>query len=336
MFKFEQPTYFYLCAALMVMMALIVYTWHQRRRWMRRVGDPAVVERLVKPWHATRWWLVNVLNLGIVAMLVIALANPQWGAKREKMTAKAADVFIALDISNSMLATDIPPDRLSRAKRIAEKLIDQLQGERIGLILFAGNAYLQMPLTLDYAAALMFVKSANSGLAGTQGTVFSEVIDLAERSFPAEPGYKKIMIMITDGEDQEEGAVEKAKTAAQNGLSIFTVGIGSDEGGFIPMDYGNREDYLRGETGQIVRTKVNFTLLKQLAEVTGGLAFSAVDENTMGITIAEQMDKLQKRETEQRSFTEFESYFQPFLVLALLLWLVATVIPVQRFKTSSA
>lgn len=335
MFKFEEPVYFYLLAVLPILLVVTLFTWNQRGRLLLKIGSREVVERLVKPIHTTRWWIAHILTLALLGLLVVALANPQWGAKREKMTAKAADVFIALDISNSMLATDVAPDRLSRAKRIAEKLIDQLKGERIGLILFAGNAYLQMPLTLDYAAALMFVKSANTGQAGTQGTLFAEVIDLAEKSFPADPGYKKVLILITDGEDQEEGTLDLAKKAAENGLSIFTIGVGSDEGGFIPMDYGNREDYLRDESGQIIRTKVNFTLLKQLADATGGLAFSVNEENTMGPTMNEQIDKLQKRETEQRSFTEFESYFQPFILLALVLWLLTLLIPVYKVKVKS-
>ncbi len=333
MFKFEQPIFFYCLASLPLMLAVMAYAWYHRPGKLKLLGQSTTVERLVRPRHYTRWWLSHSLMLMVVSALIVALANPQWGAKREKMSAKAADVFIALDISNSMLATDIAPDRLSRAKRLTEKLIEQLKGERIGLILFAGHAYLQMPLTLDYSSALMFVKTANTGLAGTQGTIFSEVIELAEKSFPAEPGYKKILILITDGEDQEEGAVDKAKKAAENGLSIFTIGVGSDEGGFIPMDYGNREDYLRDETGQIVRTKVNFTLLKDLADATGGLAFSANEENTMGEIMAEQIDKLQKRETEQRSFTEYESYFQPFILLALVLWLISLMIPVHRLKS---
>lgn len=335
MFKFEQPIFFYLLGSLPLMLAVMGYAWYHRPGKLKILGQSATVERLVRPRHHLRWWTAHALMLLVVSVLVVALANPQWGAKREKMSAKAADVFIALDISNSMLATDIAPNRLSRAKRLTEKLIEQLKGERIGLILFAGNAYLQMPLTLDYAAALMFVKTANTELAGTQGTIFSEVLALAEKSFPAEPGYKKILILITDGEDQEEGAVDKAKKAAENGLSIFTIGVGSVEGGFIPMDYGNREDYLRDETGQIVRTKVNFTLLKEMAEATGGLAFSANEENTMGEIMIEQIDKLQKRETEQRSFTEYESYFQPFILLALVLWLISLLIPVHRLKSGT-
>ncbi|MEL6866388.1 MAG: VWA domain-containing protein, partial [Bacteroidota bacterium] len=232
------------------------------------------------------------------------------------------DVFIALDISQSMLAEDILPNRLERAKQFAQKLVNELKGERIGLLLFAGNAYLQMPLTTDYAAAMLFLRSANTRMAPTQGTAISDAIDLAERSFEEDNKHHKAIIVITDGENHEPDAIERATQARTNGLLIYTVGVGSAKGAVIPTVVGNRRDVKRDRTGNPVTTKLNEATLADIAKAGEGKYYNMVEGDQVFTALREGIDRLEKREIEQRSFSEFESYFQYFIGLALLLLLI--------------
>ena len=186
----------------------------------------------------SRLWVKNVSVLLGLFFLFVAAANPQWGTKKEKMKVESADIFIAFDISQSMMAQDISPSRLERAKRFTEKLIRKLKGDRIGLIYFAGDAYLQMPLTTDYAAAELFVKSANPNLAGTQGTAIDEAIDLAMKAYEEDVRHQRALIIITDGEDHEGKANAKAIEGANDGLVIYTIGVGTENGTYVP--YLNR------------------------------------------------------------------------------------------------
>ncbi|MBK8502024.1 MAG: VWA domain-containing protein [Saprospiraceae bacterium] len=228
------------------------------------------------------------------------------------MQAKSADIFIALDISNSMYCQDVAPSRLEQAKRFATLLTHKLRGERIGLILFAGNAYLQMPLTSDYAAAEVFVQSANPDLAGTQGTALGDAIRKAQDDFTKEDRYHRVLVIITDGEDHDPDALEMAKLAHQEGMIIFTVGVGTADGSFIPMMVRGNEDWKRDEQGQPVRTKLNESLLQELANAGGGNYFYLNNSADILKEIDQKVDTLEKREFEERSFTEYDSYFQIF------------------------
>ncbi len=328
MFRFEYPEYLYLLIIVLpLLIGVFLFGYYRHKKKIEKFASPNLFLRLSPSVSKSRSWIKGGLFILATALLLIAAANPQWGTKREKVKAKSADVFIALDVSNSMLAEDVAPNRLARAKRIAENLIQELKGERIGLILFAGNAYLQMPLTLDYAAAELFVKSANTNQATTQGTNFSEVVHLAERSFDQENKSSNVLIIITDGEDHDNEALEIVQTAGDNGLMLFTVGVGTPDGGFIPMDYGKREDYLRDQNGQPVRTKMNENLLQNLAESCGGVYISYLDHSRLGETVKTRIDRLEKMEREQRSFTEFESYFQYFILAALIVLLIMVILP---------
>jgi len=319
MFRFEHPEFLWLLALVPVILVMYAGLFLWQKKQLKTFSNPALLGRLVGGWAPRRKWLKAGLFAFSIGLLVIALANPQWGSKREKVEAKAADIMIALDISNSMMAEDVAPDRLARSQRIIERIIDQIKGERIGLILFAGNAYLQSPLTNDYGAVTMFVKGASPDQATTQGTDIGAVIDLAEKSFDPQNKSNKVLIIITDGEDHEEAALERAQEAAQDGLVIFTVAVGTPEGSFIPKNYGLREDYLRDAEGKPVRSIVNTALLQELAQQGNGLFFTYQDDETMAKAMQNRIDRLDKQQVEQRSFSEYESYFQPFLLIALLL-----------------
>ena len=330
MFKFEHPDYLIFLVGIPICIALYIIGRVAYKQAVKKFANTSLWNDLM-PTQSKNKPLIKIILFTIgLTCLVIALANPQWGTKKETVDVQSSDIMVALDISNSMLAEDIAPSRMARAKRIAEDIIEGLKGERIGIIIFAGNAYLQMPLTLDYAAAKLFIKSASPRLATTQGTAFTEVFDLAERCFEENDKTQKALIVITDGEDHDENAIERAKISAEKGMVIFTVGVGTNEGGFIPMNYGQREDYVRDANGQPVRTKINEELLNTLAINTTGEYFSYAQQEEIPDLLADRIARLEKKQVEQRSFTEFESYFQYFLFAGILLLIIELILPYSK------
>ncbi len=319
MFRFEHLDHFYALALIPVLTIFFIWMRRKRLKAVLRFGEPDLVKRLMPQVSSIKHQLKFGILMLVFGLLVIAWANPQLGTKREKAKRKASDVIIALDISNSMLSDDIKPSRLELARAFTLDLVQALKGERIGSIVFAGNAYLQMPLTTDYAAAAMFIKSSNPNQAPTQGTAISEAIDVAERAFGDKAKGNKVLIIISDGEDHDSEAIEHAKKAKDNGLIIFTIGVGTTDGGFIPVDFGGTTDYKRDEKGQPIRTKLNEQMLKDLAAAGDGDFFNIA--NTKGVIEAMQnrIEKVEKREMELRSFSEYESYYQYFVLFALLI-----------------
>lgn len=320
MFRFEHPVFLNLLWAVPVLaLALASYRWW-RRRAVARVGAPVSVERLLPGWSGFRFLLKNSLWAIALILLAIAWANPQRGAKKQTVMQKSADVFIALDISQSMLAEDVAPNRLELAKSFVRKLIRNLEGERIGLIFFAGDAFLQMPLSTDYAAADMFAGSASPDLITAQGTAISQAIDLATTSFDAGPGGGRALILITDGENHDDDALSRAAQAYDDGIVLLLVGAGTAAGGPIPVGAaGGGSLYKRDENGEIVRTRMDESLLRNLASRGGGAVFQLTQGDGAVVAIRREVDRLQKREMEVRSFSEYESYFQWFLLPAILL-----------------
>lgn len=330
MFKFEYPTHFYLLWAVPVGALLLAGYWSWRRRSVERLGDPGLVKRLLPDMSPARFWLKNALfGLGLV-LLAVSWANPQRGAKQQQAKQESADVFIALDISQSMLARDIAPSRLEYAQVFAKKLVETLEGERIGLIFFAGDAFLQMPLSTDYNFLMQSLQNAEPDLITEQGTAIPSAIDLAMKSFGDEPGGGRALIIITDGENHDEDAVDRAEAAYGDGIVISTVGAGTTDGGPIPVGNSDFSEYKRDEDGVVVRTRLNQQLLFDLARAGGGQTFNIKQSDAALSALKQMVDGLEKREVTLRSYTEFESYFQWFLLPALLLLFVDTWIPFYR------
>ncbi len=308
--------------AVPIVAGLLALHYFQRKRIFQRIADSHLHHRMLEDISRSKEWLKGMLFLAGLLMACLALSNPQWGFKKEKVERKAADVYIALDISNSMLAEDIPPNRLERAKKFAGELVNNLKGDRIGLILFAGSAYLQMPLTTDYAAAQVYLQSANPSNAGTQGTAIGEALELGMRTYDERSASNRALVIITDGENHEEGAVEAMENARQAGVVPFIVGVGSEEGGFIPMMIRGREDYKRDENGSPVRTRLDEDLMRDLVRAGGGRYYNIANPGTVIASIQEEINQLEKRDIEERSFSEYESYFQYFLFMGIVLFLV--------------
>ena len=335
MFRFEFYENLYALISVPIVILLFVLFMVLRKKALAAFSDSETLKKLVSDLPKYKHTLKFILFILGLTSLCFAFANPQWGAKREKVNRKSADVFIALDISTSMLAEDVRPSRLDRARKFAENLAQGLKGERMGLILFAGNAYLQMPLTTDYAAASLFIKSANPNMAPTQGTNFADVIDLAGKSFEQNNEQHKALVIITDGENHEEEAISQAVEATEKGMLIFTVGVGTAEGDKIPIVYQNgKRDYKRDSKGNPVNSKMNPTMLTELA-TSGNGAYFNLQENSEAVLkeLRKRIDKIEKRDFEQRSFTEYESYFQYFIALALLLLLVDAFINYRKNRT---
>lgn len=319
MFRYEHPEHLWLLAAVPLLALLVSVYWFWRKNAMTKLGN---VERVMPGFSAAKFWLKNALLALGLALLAIAWANPQLGAKKQTVTQEASDVFIALDISQSMLCEDMAPSRLELAKVFSQKLVQALEGERIGLIFFAGNAFLQMPLSTDYGFILQSIQSAAPDLITEQGTAIPAAIEVAKKSFGYEPGGGRAIVLVTDGEDHDEGAVDKADQAFDDGIVTYAVGAGTLGGGPIPTGSLGGSQYKRDENGEIVRTKLNENLLRKIALAGGGQAFNISQGDAAISVLRREVDNLQKRELEVRSFAEFESWYQWFLLPALLLLLI--------------
>ena len=267
------------------------------------------------------------------AFLVIALANPQMGNKTQSIKRQGVDVFIALDISRSMWAQDLKPNRMERARQFAQKLVQSLKGDRIGLILFAGQAYLQMPLTVDYAAAEMFVRTASPAIEITQGTAIEEAINLVVELGEKEESQKqRAIVVLTDGENHEPAAVTAASKAKDNGITTFLVGAGTEAGAPIPVSERGRRQFKLDKQGQIVQSKMNGTLLQAIATAGGGDVLDITNPDKAIGQLRRQFSKLEKSEFEQQNFDVFETYFQYFVAIAFFLLLIEFCIDYRKNK----
>ncbi len=331
MFRLEHPLHLLGWLAIPILLLMFLFMIYSRRRMIAQLGNASILKQMMPRFSKPRQWIkFGLVGLGLF-FLCLSWANPQWGTKREKVKRKSSDVFIAIDISNSMNATDIAPSRLERAKKFARKLVEKLEGDRVGVIVFAGNSYVHMPLTIDYSAAGLFLDSANPSMILTQGTSIRSAINLAELAFEQDNDEYKALIIISDGENHEPQALEKAKDAHEKGMLIYTVGTGTAAGGYVPVSYGGYSDFKRDKTGALVRSKLNEEMLQQVAEAGGGKYYNvtAGDEAVLN-SLKERIKEIEKREFEQRMFDEYESYFWIFLIPGLLFLVIEFLISYRR------
>ncbi len=328
MFQFQHPDFFWLLAFVPILMLLWLGYQRWRRNAMARMGD---ISRLMPAFSGIRFWVKGTLLALAFMLLSIAWANPQMGAKKQTTIQKAADVFIAIDISQSMLCRDVAPSRLELTKILAQKLVQTLEGERIGLIFFAGNAFLAVPLSTDYAFVLQSIQSASPDLLTEQGTAIGSALELAEKSFEAEPGGGRAVVLITDGENHDEEALDAAKKSFDNGTIVIAVGAGTTDGGPIPTSDWEGSQYKRDEKGAVVRTRINEDLLRKIALAGGGQALSISQSDRTVSAIAREVGGLEKRALEVRSFSALESWYQWFLWPVLLfLGLEVLILPIKK------
>ena len=319
MFRFAHTYFLYLLILIPVFTALLILFVAWKKKALAKYGEWEVIRQLMPEYSWGKPVLKFILIMVALIALDFALVGLQTGSKLEKVKRKGIDMMICLDVSNSMLAQDIKPDRLERAKQSISRLIDNLEGDRIGIIVFAGKAYTQLPITTDYAAAKMFLATINTSIVPTQGTAIAEALDLAANSF-GESKHNKAIVVITDGEDHEGNALEKAEEIAKKGIVIYTIGMGLPQGTPIPIYSGNiQTGYKKDRSGQTIMSKLDETLLQRIASLGNGMYVRATTSETGLNKIFEDIGKIQKTEIEEKQFSDYEDRFQYFVALALIL-----------------
>ena len=333
MFKFGHPEYLYLLIVIPVLVLLYILSVLYKKRSLQKFGDLELIGQLMPFVSKNRPLLKFVFITISFTSAILALADPQFGSKLEIVKKKGAEIIIALDVSNSMLAEDLQPNRLERAKQAISKLIEKLENDRFGLIIFAGDSYIQVPLTTDYAAAKMFLSSVNTGNVSKQGTAIGSAIDLAMNSFTPETEMDKALIIITDGENHEDDAIAAAELAKENGITVHTIGMGSPEGAPIPLQKGYGQTiFLKDRDDKVVISKLDQAALQQIASVTEGI-FIRANNNEVGLNkLLEQINKMQKQEIETKIFTEFEHRFQYLLGISIFFLLLELLISDRKSK----
>ena len=326
LFRFANPAFLYLLLLLPVVMLLYIINELRIRKALKRLGDSNLVGGLIPEMSRVRPLVKFVLQLIAFSAGVIMLSRPQFGSKIEDVKKQGVEVIIALDVSNSMLAEDIQPDRLTRAKQAISRLVDNLDNDKIGLIVFAGDAYIQIPITTDYLSAKMFLSAINPNIVPKQGTAIGAAINLGVKSFSPGEGKSKAMIIITDGENHEDDPVKDAEDASKAGIVIHTIGIGSTEGVPIPIMNNGRKDYLKDVDGNTVITKLDEEILKKIALSTNGNYVRASNSNIGLDEIYAQIKKMKKQDLESTMYTEYNDQFQIFAAIALFLLIVDFII----------
>ena len=316
MFRFEDPIYLYALAVIPLLALLRWLMVRQQKKRLRRFGDPELVRQLIPDVSRFRPLVKFCLLLGALALLIVMLARPQMGTKISHEKRTGIETIICMDISNSMLAEDVAPSRLDRSKMLVENLVDKFTNDKIGLIVFAGDAFVQLPITSDYVSAKMFLSSITPAMIATQGTDIAAAISMASHSFTQQQGVGKAIIVITDGEDHEGGAVEAAKDAKDKGMNTYVLGVGSPNGAPIPTGNG---DYLKDNTGQTVMTGLNEEMCRQLADAGGGAYIHVENNSSAQDQLDNALDKLAKKEISSTIYSDFDEQFQAVGIIVLLL-----------------
>lgn len=324
MFRFEDPTYLYLLLILPFLAAFYLYSNYKRRKAIRKFGDPALLASLMpdvsKYRPDVKFWII----FAAIGLFSVLLARPQFGSRPEIVKRSGVEVIIALDISNSMLAQDVQPSRLERSKRLLSRLVDELNNDKVGMIVFAGDAFTQLPITSDYISAKMFLESINPSLITKQGTAIGTAINLATRSFTPQEGVGRTIVVITDGENHEGGTMEAVKAAREKGIQVNVLGVGSPEGSPIPIEGTN--DFRKDREGNIVITHLNEAMCQEIAKEGNGVYVRVDNSNTAQRSIKQEIDKLAKADVETTVYTDYNEQFQSVAWIILLLLLIELLI----------
>ncbi|MDR3695982.1 VWA domain-containing protein [Mucilaginibacter sp.] len=323
MLRFANPEYLWglLIVPLFILLFIAVTRW--KKKAFGALGDKKVVELMIPQVSFSRPWLKFILFVAAWSMLIVGASDPQIGSKMEEEKKKGADLMILLDVSNSMLSQDMAPNRLENAKRAIAQLIDNLHNDRIGIVVFAGEAYVQLPVTTDYSAAKLFLNTINTGMVPIQGTAIGAAIDMGMKSFDFKNGTGKAMIIITDGENHEDDAVAAAKGAAEKDVMVNVIGMGSEKGSPIPIfQNGKQVGFHTDSAGNTVISKLNEDMCKEITAAGQGVYVRATDANAGLNIVMGQIAKVQRKTYDSKSFKNFEDRFQFFLAFAFILLIV--------------
>ena len=317
MFKFAHPEYLFLLFLVPILVGVFIYTGIKRHRNIKQFGNPDLLAELMPNVSFIRPQVKFYLQLTAIILLIIVLAQPQFGTKQETVKRKGIEVMIALDVSNSMMAQDIQPSRLEKAKQVLSKLVDGMIDDKIGLIVFAGDAYTQLPITVDYVSAKMFFSTISPNLVPRQGTAIGSAIDLAIKSFGTKGSASRAIIVITDGENHEDDAIGAAKLATENDISVHVIGMGKPDGAPIPVP--GTMSFWKDKDGNVVVSKLNEQMCRDIAAAGKGVYVRADNTNTAYRVVDKELETLAKSDIKTSVFSNYNDQFQSFALLALLI-----------------
>jgi Ca-activated chloride channel family protein len=295
-----------------------------KKKALARYSEPDFFNNLMPLRSMPRNHFKFILFSLALTSLIIAVARPQFGSKLEEVKREGIEMIIALDVSRSMLAEDIKPNRLIRAKQAITTLVNRMQSDKIGMIVFAGDAYTQLPITTDYISAKLFLENISPGIVSRQGTAIGSAIELGTKSFTQDVEADKVIVIISDGENHEGDAIKAAEQAAEKGIKVYTIGMGSREGTPIPIigPGGTRQGFLKDRSGQTVMSKMDPEMLNQISRAGNGEFYRATTSNVGLNKLYSELNKLQKSEIETKTFSEYEDQFEYFVALAFILLLI--------------
>lgn len=328
MFRFEDPIYLWLLVLIPIFALVRFVSFRDQKKRLRKFGDPKLLKELMPDVSRFRPLVKFWLMQAALFLVIIMLARPQMGTKISQEKRTGIETIIALDISNSMRAEDIVPSRLERSKMMVENMVDHFTNDKIGLIVFAGDAFVQLPITSDYVSAKMFLSTIDPSMIATQGTDIAAAIDMATNSFTQDEGIGKAIIVITDGEDHEGGALEAAEAAKKKGMRVFVLGVGSPQGS--PISIPGTGDFMKDNTGNTVMSVLNEDMCRQVAQAGGGAYIHVQNNSAAQQQLDNELDKLSKKETSTTVYSDYDEQFQAFAILALLLLIVEICIMDRR------
>ena len=327
MFRFAHPEYLFLLIAIPVLVGLFIYSQYIRKKKIRLFGNPDLLAELMPHVSYVRPQVKFYMQLLAIILIIVVLAQPQFGTKMENEKRKGIEVMIALDVSNSMMAQDLQPNRLEKSKQVLSKLVDDMTEDKVGLVVFAGDAYTQLPITVDYVSAKMFLSTISPKLVPRQGTAIGTAVDMCIKSFGENTEKNetgRAIIVITDGENHEDDAVAAAKLALEKGIVVHVIGMGKIEGAPIPVD--GTMSFWKDKDGNVVVSKLNEDMCKNIAQAGGGVYVRADNSNGAYKVITKELDKLAKSEIKTQVFSDYNEQFQSFALFALILLLIDTFI----------
>ncbi len=330
MFRFANIEYLYLLILIPVLVFVFMIVFNGRKKALKRFGETDVIGALMPDISFSRPVLKSVLVLLALATLVFGISRPQFGSKLREIKREGVEIIIALDVSNSMMAEDIKPNRLERAKQAIARLVDRLVNDKIGLIVFAGDAYTQIPITTDYVSAKLFLNTISTDIVPRQGTAIGSAIELGMKSFTQQEETSKALIIITDGENHEDDALEMARQAAEKGITIHTIGIGLPQGAPIPVYSGGQKSYRQDRQGQTVISKLNETMLRDIAGAGEGIYIRSTDTRVGLDKLFDEINKMEKQEMESKIYSDYDERFQYVFGLGLFIMLLEFLVLERR------
>lgn len=323
MFRFAEPQYLYLLIAIPVIVLIMWVQMRRKNKKLLKLADKHLLEGLMPERSRIRPMVKFFLSLLALALLVITLARPQSGTKISNEKRNGIEAMVALDISNSMLAEDVVPSRLDKSKMLIENMIDGFVNDKVGLVVFAGSSFVQLPITTDFVSAKMFLQSLSPSLIAAQGTDIGGAINSCLNCFSKKDGVGRAIIVITDGEDHEGAAIEAAQKAKKNGVNVFVLGIGLPKGGLVPDGQGG---YMKDNTGNEVLSVLNEDMCRRIAQAGGGAYIHVDNTNSAQKALDNELAKLQQGELSNAVYSEYNEQFQTFALLALIVIIIEIVV----------